>query len=207
MLENNLDLNKSDEELALLVLKNKEYYKHLAKRYESKLMRYIIRLAKINQDDARDILQEVFIKAYVNLNDFDSSLKFSSWIYRITHNEAINFLRKNKNKIVNINPEMEAVLPAIEGDLEIEEKIDEKFFEENIHKIIDKLKNKNFQDVLILKYIEDKNYQEISDILRKPLGTVSTLLNRAKKELKKELLKRGAIKEHGKFKILKLWQK
>jgi RNA polymerase sigma-70 factor, ECF subfamily len=214
MIENNLDLNKSDEELVLSVLENKEHYRVLVKRYEAKLARYIMRLAKISQDEARDVLQEVFIKAYVNLNDFDSSLKFSSWIYRIAHNEAVNFLRRNKNKAINIDAndsKLENIFPAIRGDLDVEGEIDEKFFEENIRRIIDNLKNKDFQSVLILKYIEDKNYQEISDILKKPVGTVSTLLNRAKKQLKNEILKETRLRPSTIFgttaRQVKLWAK
>lgn len=190
MLGDNVNLNKTDEELVQLTLRDKEYYQYLLKRYEDKLLRYIIRVAKINQEDAKDVLQEVFIKAYINLNDFDPSLKFSSWIYRIAHNEAVTFLRKNKHKLPVINFELDkAFVEATRSDLDIKEEIDQKYFLANFQKIINNLDNKDYRDVLILRYIEEKDYGEISDILKKPIGTIATLLSRAKKKIKNELLK------------------
>lgn len=196
MLENNLDSNTTDEELVNIALKDNKKYEFLLNRYEAKLMRYIMRVGRLNQEDAKDILQEVFIKTYINLNNFDTSLKFSSWIYRISHNETVNFLRKNKNR-TTVDLELDKVLiKTIEEDLSIEEKIDEKYFIEKIKKIIDNLKNKDYRDALILRYIEEKDYQEISDILKKPIGTVATILSRAKIQLKKELTKNNQIKNY-----------
>ncbi len=194
MLENNIDLNKTDEELVNLTLQNKEYYKYLVERYREKLKRYIFRIIRISFQDAEDILQEVFIKAYTNLNDFDQYLKFSSWIYRIAHNEAITFLRKNKNRLAIVDFEIDKnLVETAKMDLDIKEEIDQKYFAESISKIINSFGNKDYKDVLILKYFEDKNYQEISDILKKPMGTISALLNRAKKYLKKELSKNSQL--------------
>lgn len=88
--------SKSDEELAKEASENEDFFYELMNRYETKLIRYILRLAKINQETAEDILQETYIKAYKYINNFDSSLKFSSWIYRIAHNETISYWRKNQ---------------------------------------------------------------------------------------------------------------
>lgn len=190
MLEDKPALNKTDEELVVLILKDKKYYIYLLNRYEEKLMRYVRRITGAGADDVKDILQEVFIKVYTNLNEFDSHLKFSSWIYRIAHNEAVTFLRKNKNKSMMVNFELDKVLiRTSRADLDIKKEIDQKDFLENIQKIINGLENKDYREALILRYIEDKDYREISDILKKPMGTVATLLNRAKKQLKNELLK------------------
>lgn len=191
MLENDIDVNKTDEELVRLTLKDKEYYQYLLKRYEARLLRYVIRVAQIGQEDARDVLQEVFLKVYVNLNDFDPLLKFSSWIYRISHNEAITFLRKNKNKLSKVDFELDRVLTeSARTDLDIKEAIDQKNFLASFQEVINNLNNKDYRDVLILRYVEEKDYREISDILKKPMGTVATLLNRAKKQLKSELQKK-----------------
>lgn len=185
----------TDEQLVKLTLQDKKYYRYLVERYEEKLKRYVFRIIGVNQEDSQDILQEVFLKAYINLNDFDTSLKFSSWIYRITHNEAVSFLRRNKNKFQVINFEIDKnLIETARTDLDIKKELDEKYFLENVQKIIKDLKNKDYQDVLVLKYIEDKDYQEISDILKKPLGTVSTLLSRAKKQLKSALLENNQVK-------------
>ena len=88
--------NLSDAELVKLSLANQNDFLYLVDRYKGKLMNYIRRLTNINDDDAEDILQEVFIKVYLNLNDFNADLKFSSWIYRITHNQVISNHRRLK---------------------------------------------------------------------------------------------------------------
>jgi len=89
--------NKTDEEIVELVSKgNKELYAEIIQRYQTKLMRY----AQYLIDDyakASDAVQESFIKAYINLNGFNTKKKFSSWIYRIVHNEAMNLVNKHKN--------------------------------------------------------------------------------------------------------------
>ena len=94
-----LELSKlSDEEVVEITrTKNKETYAEIIKRYQKKLMRYATYL--LNDDDkAADVVQESFIKAYENLNSFNSNKKFSSWIYRIVHNQAINLINKHKKE-------------------------------------------------------------------------------------------------------------
>jgi len=186
-------IEKSDNELVALSLKKKEFYRYLIERYEKKLIRYIMRLAMLRNEDAEDILQEVFIKVYINLNDFDKSLKFSSWIYRITHNETINYLRKRKSRLNTSYSDInEIIINNIRADLDIEGDIDKKYLKNNIEKAMSSI-DKKYQEVLILKYMESKDYKEISDILRKPIGTVATLLKRAKEQLKKQMQKSEAF--------------
>ncbi|MDD2696991.1 MAG: RNA polymerase sigma factor [Candidatus Pacebacteria bacterium] len=191
MPENETFLDKKDEELVKLILKDKEDYRYLIQRYEDKLMRYIIRLCGAKREDAEDILQNVFLKVYQNLNDFDTSLKFSSWIYRIAHNETVSFLRKLNSRPKTINSETASfILNAVRADLNMEQEIDKKNLAEKINETVNGLEGK-YRDVLVLKYLEDKDYREISDILKKPPGTVATLLRKAKEQLKKEILKHG----------------
>lgn len=175
---------KTDEELIEIALKDKNAYQDLMLRYEDKLLRYIKRLGGFNDEDARDILQETFIKAYVKLNEFNRELKFSSWIYRIAHNQSINYLRKRKIKPVFDSELNEIILNKIQADLDIEKEIDKKYLEETIRKNLNKI-DKKYQEVLVLKYMEDKDYQEISDILKKPMGTIAILLKRGKEKFKK----------------------
>ena len=187
MLENENILNKTDQELVELTLKEKEYYTYLIQRYEGKLRRYIIRLSGGRQDDAEDVLQEVFIKVYKNLNDFDLDLKFSSWIYRIAHNETITFLRKINRRPTTYNFDIDAVkVKTLKEDLDIGKEIDKKKLAEDVLKIIATL-DKKYQEVLLLRYIEDKDYKEISDILKKPQGTVATILKKAKELFKEKI--------------------
>jgi RNA polymerase sigma-70 factor (ECF subfamily) len=182
-------LNMDDRELVVSTLGNKDYYQYLMKRYEDKLKRYIRRLAKLSEEDVEDILQEVFVKTYVNLNAFDTNLKFSSWIYRITHNETISYLRRLKTRPSTFNLELnEIIVNKLQSDLNIEKETDKKYLKMNMEKVLNNI-DKKYQEVVVLKYMEDKDYQEISDILKKPVGTVAVLLSRAKKEIKEELLK------------------
>jgi RNA polymerase sigma-70 factor (ECF subfamily) len=146
-------------------------------------------LSGAKKEDAEDILQETFIKVYRNLNEFDKGLKFSSWIYRIAHNETITYLRKSNSRPEIINSETnQIILDLLSADLSIEQEIDNKYLAEKIEKTINALDGK-YRDVIILRYLEDKDYKDISDILKKPPGTVATLLKRAKGQLKKEILK------------------
>jgi RNA polymerase sigma-70 factor (ECF subfamily) len=186
-------LEKTDEDLIVLTFKNKESYRYLMQRYEEKLKRYIIRLSGAQKEDAEDILQNVFLKAYRNLKDFDKSLKFSSWIYRIAHNETVTFLRKKNVRPKTIDPETASIIISLIGsDLGIEEAIDKKNLSEKIKEIINTL-DEDYRNVILLKYMEEKDYREISDILKKPMGTIATLLKRGKEKLKKEILKQTHI--------------
>ncbi|MCD6109490.1 RNA polymerase sigma factor [bacterium] len=176
----------SDEQLVKESLKDKNKFAILVERYEQKLLRYIKRITGHYNNQAEDILQETFIKIYRNLNKFDQSLKFSSWAYRITHNESINHIRKEKETIPieTDDTETENLINILGSETDIQEETATKELATQIRKAIKKLPKK-YQDVLILYYLEDKDYQEISDILKKPKATIGTLLSRAKLKLKK----------------------
>jgi len=181
--------NKTDRELVALTLKDNSWYQYLMKRYERKLARYIKRICPMNKEDTEDVLEEVFIKVYRYLNDFNTDLSFSSWIYRIAHNEALSYLRKldTQPKTVYSDPDS-PVFGSLSQDIDFQQKINEKYFEKNITKAFDNLDEK-YRSVLILKYLENKDYREISDILKKPMGTIATLINRGKKQLKAKVIK------------------
>jgi len=183
-------LEKTDEQLVVLSLKNQEYYWCLMTRYEDKLLHYILKISNFGREDAEDILQEVFIKVYENLNDFDTSWKFSNWIYRITHNITISAYRKKKVNPQLVSWDYEGLNNLIESTSNIEKDAFQNLSYESILKIISRLPLK-YKEVLILKFMENKDYQEISDILHKPMGTIATLIRRAKKVLQQELTKEG----------------
>jgi RNA polymerase sigma-70 factor (ECF subfamily) len=178
---------KSDEELVALTLRNQDFFAYLMRRYEAKLLRYIRRISGVNLEEAEDVLQESFIKIYQNLNGFDRSLKFSSWAYRITHNQVISHFRKTQARPQTSGFDAE-LIETLAADIDSEREMDRKLLRENLEKILKNIDPK-YRDVLILKYFEEKDYQEISDIMQKPMGTVATLLNRAKRLLKTELTK------------------
>lgn len=170
-----------DTELVLKSIQDSDYFSCLYHRYEKQLQRYIHRISSISEEETSDILQEAFIKIWKNLNDYDSDIALSSWIYRIVHNQTISHWRKlqsfgKANKVSYEEHFVSTNTPEI---------TDESFEnEKKIQEIIHQLPI-NYQSVLILKYFEDKNYEEISDILKIPEGTVATRLNRAKKSFTK----------------------
>lgn len=183
--------DKTDEELVKMTLRNGDDYLYLMQRYEKKLLRYIHNIANVVNEDAEDILQDIFIKAYRNLNGFDTELKFSSWIYRIAHNEVISHWRK-----VRVRPSVlsvednEELIKNLASDANLAEEADGQYLREAVRKILAGMDRK-YREVLILKYLEFKDYREISDILKKPVGTVAIWLNRAKKHFLREAKKQG----------------
>ena len=179
----------SDEELVSESLRDQEAFAYIIDRYENKLLNYILRISNFHINDAEDVLQDVFIKVYRNLHDFDPNLKFSSWIYRIAHNQVISQFRKNKAR-PQVIPDIENnILNNIVDDMEIDRNIDRDILSQKISEVLGNLDAK-YRNVLVLKFIEEKSYQEISDIIKKPMGSVATLINRAKKQLKLKIEKK-----------------
>jgi len=177
---------KDEEELIKLTLENQQFFACVIKRYEDKIGRYIKRISGGNDQDAEDLLQEIFIKAYQNLRDFDPDLKFSSWLYRVAHNHIISSWRKQKAKPQLIGgEEIEEFLESIASDINIEVDIHNKDLQNEVRQVLEQMDIK-YREVLVLKFLEEKDYKEISDILRKPMGTVATLINRAKKQFRQK---------------------
>jgi RNA polymerase sigma-70 factor (ECF subfamily) len=178
----------SDEEAVALALQDKAFFGHIVLRYEDKLSLYIRRLGIHNSEDREDVLQNIFIKVYKNLNAFDRGLSFSSWIYRIAHNEAISFYRmKHVRPEGHLVDSAEDILSLVAtNETDAEKKFDTVINTEEISGALRKLSQK-YKDPLILRFFEHKEYEEISDILKIPVGTVGTLIHRGKQELKKHL--------------------
>ena len=180
-----MDIQKiSDEQLVGIIRsKNKELFSELVRRYQNKIFFYINRLIN-NREEAEDLTQEVFIKVYQNLQGFDIKRKFSSWIYRIAHNESVNYIKKKSRfKFLSIE-QNEFLKNTMASTEDIMEKIITKESQLAVKKILSKL-SFSHKEVLILRYFEEKSYGEISDILRKPVNTVGTMINRAKAEMEK----------------------
>ena len=173
----------ADEILVEMALDDIKYFAYIYERYENKLTRYILRISSFSLTEAEEVLQEAFIKVWKNLKGFDNSLKFSNWVYRIVHNTTISewkkTLSKGKSDSREVDEELFNNLPSM-LDLEMKEQVEQKLGEKNIRTVLDAMPSK-YREVLVLKFLEEKNYNEISDILRKPGGTVATLINRAKK--------------------------
>lgn len=173
----------SDEQIIGKVLEdNKDIYIEIIKRYEKKLSHYLHKFIS-DQDEIEDVLQVVFIKTYKNLYGFDQNKKFSSWIYRIAHNEAVNYLKKKKASKICLD---DVEYKLVDEKVDLNSGIDNNFLKKDIEKILGGLKIK-YREPLILFFFEGKSYEEISDILRVPKNTVGTLILRGKKLIKEEL--------------------
>lgn len=171
----------SDEELANLAREDIDAFAEIVDRFEKCLLRYILRISQFTQEEAREILQEVFVKAWENLRGFDNSQKFSSWIYRIAHNHTISEYRKQKTRGKDMRIEWDdELLGNLPDAINIPKDLNRKFDMKSIKTALELLPKK-YKTVLVLRFLEEKSYDEISDILHVPLGTAATLVNRAKK--------------------------
>jgi RNA polymerase sigma-70 factor (ECF subfamily) len=179
------DLSSADDRVLLKRAKeDPEVFGILMERYEQPLRRYLMRLTGWGEEEISDILQESFIKAYRHLNEYDEDLKFSTWMYRITHNQAVDVLRKsNRQKNVSDAPfeEIAAFVPA-------ETNIEAEFLrQEDLQKIRQAILALPlvYREVLVLRFLEERSYEEIVDIVKKPKGTVATLIRRGREMLLK----------------------
>lgn len=174
---------KTDEELAAQVQNGEEKsFGALMERYEPKLSRYARRFL-LGKEDAEDMLQEVFIKAYVNIKSFDVSRKFSSWIYRIAHNEFINAIKKRERfPSISLDPDLIFPHPVARetADKPAERRELQDLLKRSLHKI-----DVKYREPLVLYYFEEMDYKEISEILQIPVSTVGVRLNRGKTALRK----------------------
>jgi len=174
----------SDNDLVKEIKKDPELYSRIIERYQGKLFAYIYRLVG-DKEEAEDLLQDVFIKSYRNLSSFDVERKFSSWIYRIAHNEAVNYIKRKSLKRFISWESITATKDKLEMS-SVEEGADKAWLRKETEKEVDDAIEQlplKYRQVLLLRYFSDKSYEEISDILGKPVNTVGTLIKRAKNKL------------------------
>lgn len=174
-----MDFSKiSDKDLVKKSLEEAAVFGELVKRYQEKLFLYVRRISSGSAEDCEDLLQEIFIKTWKNLNSYNDSFAFSTWIYRIAHNAVISDFRKKKLATVELHEELPSeFLETFQTDL------DEKYSKKQIAIVLQKL-NLEQREMLVLRFLEEKSYEEISDILKRPIGTVSVQISRAKSAFK-----------------------
>ncbi len=179
----------SDELLVDLIKKgDKEKFGILMERYEKKLFRYGKKFLA-SQDNIEDKVQEVFIKTYQSIQSFDTSQKFSPWIYRIAHNTFVNEIKSHsRNPLYFIDFDTLVSHPIYEdpGNIEQEQKRMRAMLDKGLEEL-----TPAYREILILYFLEELSYKEIADILRIPIGTVGIRIKRAKDALKKVYEKSG----------------
>ncbi|MFH1047680.1 MAG: RNA polymerase sigma factor [Patescibacteria group bacterium] len=188
MVENNQHndcLELTDEQLVEQTLEDREKFACLMRRYEARLLRYVLRISGMSRDDAEDVLQDAFIAIYRNLHGFDRDRKFSTWAYRIVRNATISAARKTQVKhkyvIADVGDEM---LERLKSDEDIALTTDRTMDAAIVHETLNSLKEDQ-REILVLHYLEGLGYAEISDVLMIAPGTVASRLSRAKQCFKK----------------------
>jgi len=175
-------LEKTDEDIAFLIQSgNTQLFSTLVERYEDKFGRYARKFLS-DKDDIKDILQEVFIKIYINIKNFDTKRKFSSWAYRIAHNELVNALKKKKKNFLPLI-DLDVFLPYNLSKDDHNKNSEEQDIKKIINECLGQLKPK-YREPIVLYYIEELSYKEISDIMQIPISTVGIRMKRAKKMMR-----------------------
>lgn len=155
-------------------------------------MRYICRFTAGERQLAEDIFQEAMIKVYRNLNGYNPNWPFSAWIYRIVRNEALNQLRRRRlQNTISLDGEEDgsaSLFQVLTDGEDLAEDAVRRETAQRVRELLGKLRP-DYREVLVLRYLEERDYSEISFILQKPLGTVGVLLKRAKSAFRQLALK------------------
>ena len=174
----------SDEEIARKAQQgDTESFGELVERYEDKLLRYA-RKFLLGSDDAQDLVQDIFIKAYENLRSFDATRRFSPWIYRIAHNEFVNELKKRQARKTIFTIDFDTLFPNLQAVEQADTTALERDAKEMMEKHLEKVDPK-YREPLVLYYVEGLDYKEIAEILHIPVSTVGVRLSRARGILQK----------------------
>ncbi len=187
---------------------NVKAFEELIKSHQKRVYNIALKMTG-NPDDAYDMAQEVFIRAYKSIANFRGDASFSTWIYRITKNVCFDELRKRKRrKTVSLDEEVEMEDGSVKRQIKDESADPEEIHERKVlkEKVRDALKElcQEHRFVLVLRDLQGYSYEEISQITECPVGTVKSRISRARAALKdivlskKELLDSGYVKHTGK---------
>ncbi|MFA5985868.1 MAG: sigma-70 family RNA polymerase sigma factor [Parcubacteria group bacterium] len=170
----------TDKELVEAAKADPDAFARIVDRYWHRLFCYTRRLTYFSQEDIEDVLQEVFIKVYRFLNDYDESFAFSTWIYQITRNTVIDEIRKKKSRPQAVQLDTEEMMTVLRSSMDVEKEVHVKESMHDLQKAIDQVPFK-YREILTLRFLEEKDYNEIMDIMQIPKGTVASLINRGRK--------------------------
>ncbi len=180
------------ELLAKAIAGREDGFEEIVRRYQRPITNYIYRMVG-NYDAALDVAQEVFIKVYNSMACYRPEYKFSTWLYKISHNAAIDYLRRNSNHLQSLETEnadgayqleFESKRPSPEIERERSE------WRAEIATVIKRLPN-GYRELILLRHTQDLSYDEIAEITNLPLGTVKNRLFRAREMMREIFTKRG----------------
>lgn len=165
-------------------------YEKLMKKYYQLIYNLIFRMIS-KKEDVEDLTQEAFIKAFNSLKNFDRQFAFSTWLFKIATNNAIDYLRKKKLNTFSIDKEIESEESDFKFEIpDDENKPDRVIMEEERKKILDEAIDSlpaKYKEVIILRHKMDKEYEEIAKEMKIPLGTVKAHIFRGRELLNKYL--------------------
>ena len=183
----------SDLELIASAIRGREDgFETLVKRYQRPIAGYIFRMLG-DYDASLDVSQEVFIKVYNSLTRYSSEYKFSTWLYRIAHNAAIDHMRRNSVNAQSLETEnadgtyqlqIECPKPTPEQDRERSE------WRTEIETVVKRLPAA-YRELILLRHSQDLSYDEIAAVTGLPLGTVKNRLFRAREMMREIFIERG----------------
>lgn len=183
----------SDAELIVKAIGGREDgFEELVRRYQRPITSYVYRMLG-NYDASLDVTQEIFIKVYNSMARYSSEYKFSTWVYKIAHNAAIDYLRRNsvsqqsletENQDGSYELQIESKRLSPEQEREISE------WRKEIESVV-KCLPQGYRELILLRHSQDLSYDEIAEITNLPLGTVKNRLFRAREMMRDMLVERG----------------
>ena len=182
----------TDQEVVLLARAGREVaYRELVRRYERPVFALVYRMVR-DRELAEDLAQETFVKALNAIESYRPEFKFSSWIFKIANNAAIDHLRRRELDTLSLDGSPHAVTPesmqasALQiGDRQETplDRVEAKELGAAIEAAIGRLRPE-YRSCILLRHVEGRAYEEIAEILDLPLGTVKTYIHRARNELR-----------------------
>lgn len=183
----------SDRELvAIAVTGFDNSFEELVRRYQRPISAYVYRMVG-NYESALDLTQEIFIKVYNSLSRYRAEFKFSTWIYKIAHNAAVDHLRRSSTR-------EQSLVAGTEGDsfdlliesssLTPEQESERKERRGEIESVVRALPA-NYRELVILRHSQDLSYEEIVEVTGLPLGTVKNRLFRAREMMRQQFVDKG----------------
>lgn len=181
-----------DDDIVRRVLSGREdLFETLVRRYQGRVLGHVARMVG-NRDDALDLTQEIFIKVFQALDRYNAQYKFSTWLFRIAGNAAIDHLRKRRPRTIPLetsDPEGRPAMSSLEyksQDLDPYGELRNVQRGEAISRAIEALPPE-FRELITLRHFAGLSYEEIAEVKQMPLGTVKNKLFRARAVLKERL--------------------
>ena len=185
----------SDQEVVALAREGREpAYRELIRRYKRPVFSLIFRMVR-DRELAEDLTQETFVKALNAVESYRPEFKFSSWIFKIANNAAIDHLRRRELQTLSLEGAPNAVTPeAIEATaLQLRDRLENPLEELEARELGGQIESAiarlrpEYRSCILLRHVEGRAYEEIAEILDLPLGTVKTYIHRARNELRASL--------------------